>query len=167
MEVWFSHGQESGPWGFKITRLAEVARAAGAGVASVDYRHTRDPDERVRHLLAQPRPAGPLVLVGSSMGGYVAAAASATLRPAGLFLMAPAFYLPGYEGDVTPHAGDVEVVHGWRDELIPPAHSVRYAKACRARLHVLDGDHGLSEVIDDIAALFGRFLDRVGTAATP
>ena len=35
-----------------------------------------------------------LILVGSSMGGYVSTVASVSLKPAGLFLMAPAFYMP-------------------------------------------------------------------------
>ncbi|WP_440996800.1 alpha/beta fold hydrolase [Arhodomonas sp. SL1] len=162
MEIWFSHGKESGPWGRKITHLAAVARELGHTVVSVDYRHTEDPDERVRHLIAQSPPRGDsLVLVGSSMGGYVAAAASAALRPAGLFLMAPALYLPGYEGDVTPHARAVAVIHGWGDELIPPAHSMHYAEAYRAALHVLDSDHGLADAVDDIAALFERFVIRL------
>ena len=36
--VVFSHGQDSGPWGTKITALAETARAEGYEVESVDYR---------------------------------------------------------------------------------------------------------------------------------
>lgn len=162
MQVWFNHGKESGPWGRKITALADVARRHGLVVESPDYRHTMDPDERVAHLLARRPPNGNgLILVGSSMGGYVAARASATLRPVGLFLMAPAFYLPGYEGDVTPHCANVELVHGWRDELIPPAHSVGYAEQCRARLHLLDSDHRLTSAVTDIALLFDHFLGRV------
>ena len=38
-----------------------------------------------------------LVLVGSSMGGYVAARACQRLRPQALFLMAPALYFPGWD----------------------------------------------------------------------
>jgi predicted alpha/beta hydrolase len=36
--VVFSHGQESGPWGRKISALAEVARSEGYDAHSVDYR---------------------------------------------------------------------------------------------------------------------------------
>ena len=49
--------QRSGPWGTKITRLAEVARARGFEVMSPDYRHTHDPKERVAHLLRLAAPA--------------------------------------------------------------------------------------------------------------
>ena len=36
--VVFSHGQESGPWGRKISALADVARSEGYEAHSVDYR---------------------------------------------------------------------------------------------------------------------------------
>ena len=53
--VVFAHGQESGPWGTKITALAEAAQALGWAVESTDYRvlpDKNDPDARVAHLLA-------------------------------------------------------------------------------------------------------------------
>ncbi|MFT6901716.1 MAG: hypothetical protein ACJAXS_001915 [Colwellia sp.] len=37
MKVIFSHGKESGPWGSKITKLANVAKELGFGVDSIDY----------------------------------------------------------------------------------------------------------------------------------
>ena len=96
--VCFCHGRESGPWGTKIRRLARVAEQFGCRVVSLDDRDTQDPDERVSRLLTTVADLpGPLILVGSSMGGYVAAVASAQLQPVGLFLMAPAVGLPGYE----------------------------------------------------------------------
>jgi alpha-beta hydrolase superfamily lysophospholipase len=95
--VFFSHGQESGPWGTKISRLAPIGSGMGFAVESVDYRGITDPDQRVEKLLASGAEKNEiLVLVGSSMGGYVATVASERLRPAGLFLMAPAFHLDGF-----------------------------------------------------------------------
>lgn len=160
--VYFAHGKESGPWGHKITALAEVARRHGLVVESPDYSFTHDPDERVRHLLAlNPPTRESLVLVGSSMGGYVAAVASGTLAPAGLFLMAPAVYMPGYEADPVPRAGHVTVVHGWRDDIIPPEHAWRFAERHRAALHMVDDGHTLTASVPTIAALFDRFLESV------
>lgn len=158
--IYFAHGMESGPWGRKITALAGVARRHGLAVESPDYSDTMDPEKRVAHLLAAEPPRGHrLILVGSSMGGYVAAVASRTLQPAGLFLMAPAFYMPGYEGEVEPGSWHTEVVHGWRDEVIPPVNSWRFARTHRARLHMLDSDHGLADTIPEICALFDLFLE--------
>ncbi len=96
--VVFSHGKESGPWGSKITAMAAVVRDLGLAVESVDYRGLDDPGERVRKLIgAGAALKEPMVLVGSSMGGHVSAAAAGELQPRGLFLLAPAFYMAGYE----------------------------------------------------------------------
>ena len=47
----FSHGQEGEPWGAKIVAMAQVARAHGLSVESVDYRGMDDPAVRVRWML--------------------------------------------------------------------------------------------------------------------
>ena len=158
--VVFSHGKESGPWGAKITAMAEVARAEGYEVESVDYRGVDDPAERVARLLAYCRELqGPLVLVGSSLGAHVCTSASALLRAEGLFLLAPAFYMPGYE-ELTPLPAPcpITIIHGWQDEVVPVDHSVRYARTHGATLHVLDSDHRLQDVIGQINYLFEYFL---------
>ncbi len=161
--VVFSHGKESGPWGTKITAMAEAVKSLGLGVESVDYRGIDAPGERVAKLVQF---AGtlrlPPVLVGSSMGGYVAAAAAATLRPAGLFLLAPAVYMPGLEA-YTPHnvQAPCVVVHGWRDDIVPVESGVRWAREHRAALHVLDSDHRLEDQIEVICELLRAFLRKL------
>ena len=158
--VYFNHGKESGPWGDKITRLAEVARGRGFEAQSLDYQGVGDASARVDKLLASDaRAANPLILAGSSMGSYVAAVASASLRPRGLFLLAPAFYLPDFAiQEPIPHADFVTLVHGWNDELIPFSHSIRYADKFKATLHLVDSDHRLSSQLPLIASLFDAFL---------
>ena len=162
--VVFSHGKESGPWGSKITALSAVARDLGAQVESVDYRGIDDPRARVEKLLAVGTSlAGPLVLVGSSLGGHVAAAAATRLSARALFLMAPAFYMPGFEQytpvDVTC---PVSIVHGWGDAIVPVTSSIRWAGDRRAQLHVLDSDHRLEDQIGAIGRLFKDFLETLG-----
>src|SRR5580692_3944942 len=79
--VVFSHGKESGPWGAKITAMAAVVRDLELGVESVDYRGMEDPAERVKKLVSVGLELKePAVLVGSSMGGHVAAAAASRIR---------------------------------------------------------------------------------------
>jgi pimeloyl-ACP methyl ester carboxylesterase len=158
--VVFSHGKESGPWGRKITAMAASARDLGLAVESVDYRGMEDPTERVEKLvLAVARIQKPLVLVGSSMGGHVSAAAAGRLRPRGLFLLAPAFYMPGFEA-YTP--GDVpcptSIVHGWHDDIVPVENSIRWAREHHAALHVLNSDHRLEDRIEAICALLKSFI---------
>jgi alpha/beta superfamily hydrolase len=158
--VVFSHGKESGPWGSKISALAQVAERRRWSVDSVDYRGIDDPHQRVAKLLAREAGvSGQLLLVGSSMGGHVAASASNTLAAAGLFLMAPAFYMPGYEQYTPiPAPAPITIVHGWRDEVVPVDNSIRYAREYAATLVLLDTDHRMNDRLDDIGRQFDVFL---------
>ncbi len=159
----FAHGKESGPWGTKITYLAETARGRGFEVISPDYSHTHDPRQRVAQLLALAPRARRLVLVGSSMGGYVSAQACAALKPQALFLMAPALYFPGWEEEPTGVPALSSVVHGWNDEIVPVDRGIRFARTHHATLHVLNSDHGLNDQLPALALFLGDLLDKVKT----
>ncbi|HJY37450.1 MAG TPA: alpha/beta hydrolase, partial [Steroidobacteraceae bacterium] len=94
----FSHGQDGEPWGAKIVAMAEVARRHGLSVESVDYRGMSDPAVRVQRLLEVCKALpGKLVLVGSSLGAHVCMTAANQLPVRGVFVLAPAFFMPGYE----------------------------------------------------------------------
>ncbi len=104
------------------------------------------------------------------MGGYVTTVASAALKPAGLFLMAPAFYMPGYpEQNPVPNTTPVSIVHGWSDAVIPVDHSIRFAQkfltTTHMELHLVEDDHRLSAEMAFVATLFGRFLDQLRSPA--
>lgn len=159
--VCFAHGKESGPWGTKITHLAEVARARGYEVLSPDYSHTQDPRERVRHLLDDVRPrAQNLVLAGSSMGGYVSAMACAALKPQALFLMAPALYFPGWAEEPAGIPALCCVVHGWKDEIVDHRRGLDFAQRHSAALHLLDSGHTLNDQLPALSLLFDDLLKR-------
>ena len=162
MKVIFSHGKESGPWGSKITALAEAAITLDAPVRieveSVDYTETMDPDQRVE-LLRKSLVRDDLILVGSSMGGYVSAVAAQQYPVTGLFLMAPALYMPSY--DVQEFADircPVTVIHGWCDAVIPYDNSVRFAREQKANLIIVDSDHGLASAQLALTRYFRSFL---------
>jgi len=163
--VIFSHGQESGPWGTKILAMADVVRGMGCAADSIDYQGIANPTERVRKLIEECRDVDDtLVLAGSSMGGHVATAAASMLNAAGLFVLAPAYYMPGYE-DLTPNPPGMPIciVHGWRDDVVPVENSIRFAQSCNAELHLLDGDHRLTENIDEINYYLSRFIEKIGS----
>jgi len=162
-KICFSHGQESGPWGTKIRALAKAARASAWSVDSLDYQGVQSPLDRVDMLVDYCRAqSDPLVLVGSSMGGFVATAAASRTSACGLFLLAPAFYLPGYEENLPdPPDCPTVIVHGWRDGVVPWQGSVRYGSETGARLILLNGDHRLTANIDAISKLFSIFLDEL------
>ncbi|MFN5011576.1 MAG: alpha/beta hydrolase [Gammaproteobacteria bacterium] len=163
--VVFSHGKESGPWGTKITALAEVARAAGWSVESVDYRGIDSAEGRLEALLAAcralPATSAPPVLAGSSLGGWLAAAASRSVAARGMFLMAPAFDMPGLPP--LPPVADCPtvVVHGWQDDIVPVDHGLAFARAHRATLHLVDDDHRLTASLPRISRWFGEFLGSI------
>ena len=163
MKVLFSHGKESGPWGFKIKRLAEIARQRECDVDSIDYSDLMDPDLRVERLLAGlEKEVGDFILVGSSMGGYVALVASEIVTPKAVFLMAPALYIPGFKKQQhqskSPH---IEIVHAWSDDVIPAENSIKYARQADCTLHLVSGDHALNGVIEKVENLFDQFLATV------
>jgi predicted esterase len=161
--VIFSHGQESGPWGTKIRAMAELVESMGYGADSIDYQGIADPTERVEKCVRECASIDDrLILVGSSMGGHVATAAAAQVRAAGLFVLAPAYYMQGYE-DLTPAPPDLPIciVHGWHDDIVPVDNSIRFARSCSATLHIVDGDHRLTANIDEINNYLRQFIETI------
>jgi alpha/beta superfamily hydrolase len=159
--VCFAHGRDSGPRSTKIERFSALAEARGFRTLSPDFSSTVDPEERVRILLREAPREGRLVLVGSSMGGYVVTEASSELRPWGLFLLAPAFYMAPYaDHSPRPQARATAVVHGWRDDVIPVDNSIRFAREHRAELTLVDDDHRLLDRLPLVDRLLEAFLDR-------
>jgi pimeloyl-ACP methyl ester carboxylesterase len=158
--VVFSHGSEGTPFGTKIRALYEIAESEGYEVAAVDYRGMNDPDERVQMLQEFCRDfSSHLVLVGSSLGGYVSLAAAPTVHAKGVFLMAPAIYMPGIPAlkRGLPSC-PIALVHGWRDEVIPYEQSMRFAKENRLALHLVESDHRLHSALPFLRYLFQYFL---------
>lgn len=159
--VIFNHGRESGPWGSKIRLMAKIVEKAGIRVVSRDDTDTKNPAERISRLVrfSATLDEGPLILVGSSMGAYVATVASQSLQPLGLFLLAPALGLEGYpESLPTPSATCVSIIHGWQDDVIPLNTVLSFAEAHRASLHLVPAGHGLQEELDWVKIIFSGFL---------
>lgn len=158
--VIFSHGQESGPWGTKIRAMSERVKSLGCRADSIDYRGIADPTERVEKLRHECRDiTEPLILVGSSMGGHVATAAADKLRAAGLFVLAPAYYMEGYEElTPTPPTMPICILHGWHDDIVPVENSIRFAREASATLHLVNGDHRLTDNIDAINEYLEQFI---------
>jgi pimeloyl-ACP methyl ester carboxylesterase len=158
--VVFSHGKDAGPWGRKITALADVARSEGYEVESVDYRGIDTVRGRIERLIEVCKSLpGDLVLAGSSLGGYITVASASLLHARGVFLMAPAIYREGLP-PLRERALDCpgSIVHGWRDEVVPVEESLRFAREYGATLHLVDSDHQLHNALRLIRYLFEYFL---------
>lgn len=163
MKVIFSHGKESGPWGFKIKHLAAIAEEHGCSVDSIDYTDLMDPDQRVTRLLDILKlETEPFALVGSSMGGYVSLVASESVTTKGVFLMAPALHMPGFKKQQHESKSPlINIVHGWSDDIIPVENSIQFARQADCALHLISGDHPLNDVVKEVEVFFMRFLSKV------
>jgi len=160
--IYFSHGKESGPWGTKIRVLANVAKQFGCKVTSVDYRGIDDPYERAQKLEASFVAGQKNVLVGSSMGAAVSILASQTIKPDGLFLLAPAVLMPGYEkASIAPQAGLTKVIHGWEDDIVPVDNVIQYSREYGLGLTIFNDGHNLINSLPETEKLFRLFLKSI------
>jgi pimeloyl-ACP methyl ester carboxylesterase len=165
MKVFINHGMHGGPESAKVQPLRKAAVARDCPVETPDYRTVRSPEDRVRFLLKSLEdPDEAVVLAGASMGGYVSVVAGGQCRApvAGLFLLAPALYLSRYrQQEYSVAARKTCVIHGWRDEVVAPENSIRFARENRAELFLVNDDHQFGSSLDWIEKRFGEFLDEL------
>lgn len=167
--VIFSHGHESSPESRKIQVLRPIAEQAGFTTEAIDYTDLRDePVARRDRLLARLQELdGPVVLAGSSLGGWVSMAAAERMPVAGLWLMAPALFMEDrVEGGeiaeaYAPRTGHILVVHGWQDDIIPWRNSLKFAEASGATLQLVSDGHRLENSLISMERLLHEFLERV------
>ena len=160
--IHFVHGKESGPWGTKIRYLADIAKQMGFDVESLDYSSTFDPAVRVKMLIDSCKIRPARYFVGSSMGGWVALTASAAISVKGLFLLAPAIDLPDYPPHRLGCGGNaIEIVHGWKDSLIPVENVVRFSREHNCTLHLLNDEHRLKNRLYQVGSYLESFLVRM------
>jgi len=147
LNIIFSHGKESGPWGSKITKMAEHAQSiCNCKIHSIDYQDLESPDDRVDRLINFIKNLeGDIILVGSSMGGYVSTVASTKIKVNGLMLLAPALYLEGYGvSEYESQCKNISIIHGWNDDIVPYQNSVKFAHQHKAKLTLVNDGHRLS-----------------------
>ncbi|MEX2498533.1 MAG: YqiA/YcfP family alpha/beta fold hydrolase [Wenzhouxiangellaceae bacterium] len=167
--VIFSHGHESSPQSRKIQVLRPIAEQAGFTAEAIDYTDLRDePVARRDRLIGRIDEIDrPVVLAGSSLGGWVSMAAAEQTPVAGLWLMAPALFMEDRVdgGEIpdayAPRTGHIMVVHGWHDDIIPWHNSLKFAEASGATLHLLADGHRLENSLISMERLFAEFLERV------
>lgn len=160
--LYLLHGRDSSPHSTKIQHLSIVAKNQGWKVVAPDLSSTKDPDERVEMFLEAARDnTSRSVIVGSSMGGYVALVAAKVLKPSALLLLAPAVGIPGYrETDLTPITGDTTIVHGWNDELISPESIFDFARIHKSTLYMMNDDHFLHRSLPFLESVLSTILKR-------
>lgn len=161
--VYFSHGKDSGPDGLKIQYLKKIVHQMHMNSCSIDYRFTKNPDKRVKHMLNIVKNNNDnIILYGSSMGAYVSTVASKIIKPLGLFLCAPAFYLKGYKLQEFDYLiCPIVIVHGKNDTIVPYKNSIKFAEKKHCDLHVVEDGHYLTKSENIISKLFKVFLEEL------
>lgn len=167
--VILSHGSDSGPDATKVSALAKMAEALGWHTSRPDYRaddargYAGSVQPRMDRLLAAVGDAQhPLVLAGSSMGAFVSGLASLQVPCEGLFLIALPMMIPRWSQPFDMAAGvSTMLIHGFDDQLCPPAPVAAFAKARRMPALLLPDNHRLSAHVDLIAQQFRLFLQRL------
>jgi len=59
---------------------------------------------------------------------------------------------------------NIEIVHGWSDDIIPLEHSIKYAREADCLLHLISGDHRLNSSIKTVETIFRQFLVTVDSS---
>ena len=145
MQVLYLHGFASSPRSSKATFFAEKLASKGINMVTPDLNEPDFSTLTVSRMLKQAGDAidaagGPLALIGSSLGGFVAVqvALAHAVRVQRLVLLAPAL---DFDGNRLSELGDrgldewkasnrLEVFHHAYGRLIP-VHYELYADACR------------------------------------
>jgi len=145
LRIVFSHGLEGKQWGSKIKAMGEHVKQLGE-LHSLNYEGIKSPDERTQRLIEFIKTLpGDIVLVGSSMGGYVSVIASNNPNVKGLMLLAPALYLNGYQVlEPSTPCSNVVVIHGWNDDVVPYQNSIKFAHEHKIPLKLLNDGHRLA-----------------------
>jgi pimeloyl-ACP methyl ester carboxylesterase len=161
-----SHGSDSGPDATKVSVLARVGEALGWTTERPDYRaddaagHAGSVAPRIARLQAAiAASATPPVLVGSSMGAFVAGPASLALPVRALFLLALPVAIPGVATAFDLRRGvPAMLIHGYDDDVCPADQALAFAAGAGMPALLLPDDHRLAAHVDAIAAQFHLFL---------
>lgn len=148
----------------KMRCLAGVVEKKGIKYTLPDWSDVvSEPNSRVK-LLMESRvwDFEYVVLVGSSLGGYVSAIAAERREVEGLFLLVP--ILSEKKGEINfpqPKSKESVIVHALDDEYTDSKMMIDFGRASEANLHFVPGGHSLEMHLDFVAREFESFLERI------
>lgn len=168
----FSHGKKGTPQGTKINTLRTVAEQQGFQTHALDYTKCKNANQRIAKLqqFIATQTTTQILLVGSSMGGYISTALANDHQLIGLFLLCPALYMPNPEYQIqnyTPNCDNIEIIHGWNDKTVPIKNSIKFGQQTKARLSLINDDHRLAQSHNFIKQRFQQFLTEIRETKPP
>lgn len=163
MKIYFLHGKNKTPDDKKLVDLSSVAIKKGFEVEFIDNTDTKNPNIRAKTLVKKLKSSSKdSILVGGSMGGYASVWASSCLHVKGIFLLAPALYLDGYNEFKLPlKCKNIMTIHGLDDKIVPLENSINFAKQTNSSLHAINDDHSLNNSSQTIMTIFETFLENL------
>jgi len=167
------HGSDSGPDATKVSVLAQAAQRLGWTAERPDFRqddalgYAGCIEPRLARLRAAIDAAPqPPVLVGSSMGAFVAGLVSLHSPVRALFLLALPISIPGCPPFDMRRGIPSMLVHGYDDELCPVDAALAFARSVAMPALMLADDHRLGASVEVITGQFGLFLETLTTGTT-
>jgi alpha/beta superfamily hydrolase len=164
VHVFLSHGLESGPDSTKVQALkAEAESFNGVTATALDHRSTKGPATRLQQMRSAIEKSGArhenIVLVGSSMGGWVCAQTSAETPVLGCFLLAPALAMKDYpESSPQIQARHTQIIHGWDDDVVLPMPVIELAQTQNLPILVLPDGHRLQNSLERLVSEFRTWM---------
>lgn len=159
MNIYFLHEKNKTPTDKKLVHLASLAKTKKHTITMINDTDTKNPNIRAKRFATTLMGKKDIVLVGGSMGGYSSVWASGIVDVKGMFLLAPALYLEGYETFSLPlKCTNITIVHGHYDKVVPLENSILFAKKHNALLHIISDDHALNSELETLEVLFETFL---------
>lgn len=156
MNLYFFHGKESGPHGSKYHSLTTLG-----DVISPDFQGMNI-EERLEKAIEITADQKDLVVVGSSMGGLLAALLydRHPERFAALILLAPALYGELAQGiERMPPADQFRVLHGGHDEIVPVEAVQNFCDRFDLPLTIVDDKHRLKNSHSEMLEMVRTFIE--------
>ena len=167
MTLIFSYGKKVEPNHDKLNAFTAIAEKYGVKVRNVEYDFEATADERVPVLLAAAREEAAkgeeLIYAGTSMGCYGSWVAAREVPAKGLFLISPALFMDGYAVQDYPLevAGEVELVIGHEDDVIPRWKVTRFVMDKQLEAHFVKDNHPMPNSLETLKVLFETYIQRV------
>lgn len=165
MKVILSHGRGLNAQSKDMYYLGKTAENLGFEIHKINDELIQNPTirkEKLSALIANENDE--LILAGFSMGAYTSlmVAGEYLQKIKGLFLIAPALYIPHYPQDNYPTVPNTMIIHGWKDSVVPVEHSIQYAEKHSAELIILNNAHTFlaQPELNILCGYFELFLKR-------
>jgi pimeloyl-ACP methyl ester carboxylesterase len=161
--LYYLHGYQSSPTGEKATLLKETLH-----VHPISYREGPPEDLVISQCLDRISEAiqndPHVVLIGSSLGGFLAASTALTHRfVQKLILLNPAIIPP--EIDLRTIEGlpprilkEITILRGTHDDVVPDLWILRFAQAQNATIQLYNDDHRFSKNLQKLPGIIADLI---------